>query len=48
MALLMLAVAGFLGGGAFSMVRTGHRGAAVVLAAAALLALAGAIAWWDR
>jgi hypothetical protein len=47
MALLLIALAGFLGGGAFSLARTGHRIAAVVLGLAAVLAGVGAVAWWD-
>ncbi|HET8971481.1 MAG TPA: hypothetical protein VFN19_10500 [Candidatus Nanopelagicales bacterium] len=42
---LLLALAGFFLGGVWSFWRGGRRGAAVVLGVAALLALAGAVAW---
>ncbi|MGJ7906066.1 hypothetical protein ACOQFL_06260 [Actinopolyspora sp. H202] len=42
--IILLAVAGFLAGGSYSMWKTA-RGPAVVLAAGAVLALAGGLLW---
>ncbi|MFF5990535.1 hypothetical protein [Prauserella flavalba] len=44
-ALLLLAVAGFLAGGVWSTWKNGSRGLAAALGAAALLAIGGAVAW---
>ncbi|MBK1786245.1 hypothetical protein [Prauserella cavernicola] len=44
-ALLLLAVAGFLVGGVWSTWRNGSRGLAAVLTFAALLSIGGAVAW---
>ena len=46
--ILMLALAGFLGGGAYSLIRNGHRGGAIVVGAGAVLALAAGLAWWGQ
>jgi hypothetical protein len=46
--ILMLALAGFLGGGAYSLFRNEHRGGAVVVGAGAALALAAGLAWWGQ
>jgi hypothetical protein len=43
--LLLLALAGFLGGGAASMWRTDHRGASVLLGVLAAGCLAGSLLW---
>lgn len=43
-AILLLAVAGFLGGGVYSTYRTA-KGLAILLGIAAALAVAGAVAW---
>jgi len=45
LALLFVALGGFCGAGAFSMWRTDHRGAAVVLALIAAACLAAGILW---
>jgi hypothetical protein len=46
--ILMLALAGFLGGGAYSLVRNGHRAGAIVVGVGAALALAAGLAWWGQ
>lgn len=43
--LILLALAGFLLGGAYSTWQTARK-FAIVLAALAVLAIAGAVAWW--
>ncbi|MEU6643879.1 hypothetical protein ABZ863_15180 [Saccharomonospora sp. NPDC046836] len=44
-AVLLLALAGFLGGGVYSTWKNNSRGLSVALGAAALLSIGGAITW---
>ena len=46
--ILMLGVAGFLGGGAYSLFRNQHPVGAVVVGLGAALALAAGLAWWGQ
>jgi len=46
--ILMLALAGFLGGGSYSLVSSGHRAGAVVVGVGAALAAAAGLAWWGQ
>ncbi len=46
--ILMLALAGFLGGGSYSLFRNEHRVGAVVVGVGAALALAAGLAWWGQ
>jgi hypothetical protein len=46
--ILMLALAGFLGGGTYSLLRNGNRVAAVLVGIGAALALAAGFAWWGQ
>jgi hypothetical protein len=45
-ALVLLALAGFIGGGAVSMWRTDHRGTAVAFGIFAAGCLAGSVLWF--
>lgn len=45
--LVLLALAGFFGGGVISFVRTGRVPLAIALGVAAVLCLIGAVVWWN-